>query len=95
MSINDIINTHFEELSSLVKASPIPIYCGNMAEDVLQNCFLAALKKFHGEDLEEENGLRYLKNAILTEIKFSYKRKDRDKLIFVENLIVYDKAEEN
>ena len=94
MNIRQIINMHFNELSSLVKHSDIPIYCGNMSEDVLQNCFLVALNKFKDNEIEEEYGFNYLRNTICSEIKYAYRRKGRDNLIFVENLIAYDKMEE-
>lgn len=95
MDINQIINKHFKTLKSLVKSSPVPIYNGFMDEDIFQSCILTAINKYHNEQVDENEGLEYLKRIILNETKFSYRKKKRDKLILVENIITYDREEEN
>lgn len=94
MNIRTVIEIHFEELASLVKQSDVPVYCGLMTDDILQNCFLTAINKYKENDVDEITALEYLRRNISNEIKFSYRRKERDKLVFVENVIAYDKAEE-
>ena len=93
MDINQIIDKHYSKLRALIKVSDIPIYNGNMTEDIFQNCILTALNKFQNEDIDEELGLEYLKRIISNEIRFSYRKKKKDKLLLVENLLAFDKEE--
>lgn len=95
MTINEVITKHFFQLKALAKPSDIPVYNGNMIEDIFQSCFITAIKKFKNKDVDENIALEYLKRTILNEIKFSYRRKAKDRLLFVENIIVYDKSDEN
>ena len=94
MTINEVIEKHFKELKSLVKISDIPVYNGYMAEDVFQSCFLTAIKKFREKEVDENTALEYLKRTILNEVKFSYRRKKKDNLLLVENLLIYDKSDD-
>lgn len=95
MTINDVIEKHFRQLQSLAKPSDIPVYNGYMIEDIFQSCFITAIKKFKDEDVDENTALEYLKRTILNEVKFSYRRKSKDRLLLVENIIVYDRTDEN
>ena len=95
MTINEVITNHFFQLKALVKPSDIPIYNGNMIEDIFQSCFITAINKFKDEDVDENIALEYLKRTILNEVKFSYRRKSKDRLLLVENIIAYDRTDEN
>ena len=94
MKIGAIIEKHYNTLEGLVKLSETPVYGSMSTEDIFQNCILTALKKYGNRDITEEEGLEYLKKTILTETHFAYRRKKNEKLLFVENLIIYDVSPE-
>ena len=66
-----------------------------MIEDIFYFFFITAINKFKDDDVDENIALEYLKRTILNEIKFSYRRKSKDRLLLVENIIAYDRTEGN
>ena len=84
MTIGEIITTHFNEFSGMVKNSDIVIEEGNTYEDIFQNVMMTALKKYKGKEVDENEGLEYIKKTFLLEVFFSPKRKKRDMLVFTD-----------
>ena len=84
MTIGEIITAHFNEFSGMVKNSDIVIEEGNTYEDIFQNVMMTALKKYKGKEVDENEGLEYIKKTFLLEVFFSPKRKKRDMLVFTD-----------
>lgn len=84
MTIGEIITAHFNEFSGMVKNSDIVIEEGNTYEDIFQNVMLTALKKYKDKEVDENEGLEYIKKTFLLEVFFSPKRKNRDMLVFTD-----------
>lgn len=95
MTINDIITKYSNKLDKLAKGKDIPIYNGYTSEDIVQNCYITAMNKYGLKQISEEEGYNYLLKTILNELKFSYRRKEKDHLIFCDNIIAYDKESED
>ena len=84
MTIGEIITAHFNEFSGMVKNTDIVIEEGNTYEDIFQNVMMTALKKYKGKEVDENEGLEYIKKTFLLEVFFSPKRKNRDMLVFTD-----------
>lgn len=84
MTIGEIITAHFNEFSGMVKNTDIVIEEGNTYEDIFQNVMLTALKKYKDKEVDENEGLEYIKKTFLLEVFFSPKRKNRDMLVFTD-----------
>lgn len=84
MTIGEIITKHFNEFSGMVKNSDIVIEEGNTYEDIFQNVMMTALKKYKDKEVDENEGLEYIKKTFLLEVFFSPKRKNRDMLVFTD-----------
>lgn len=84
MTIGEIITKHFNEFSGMVKNTDIVIEEGNTYEDIFQNVMMTALKKYKGKEVDENEGLEYIKKTFLLEVFFSPKRKNRDMLVFTD-----------
>ena len=84
MTIGEIITAHFNEFSGMVKNTDIVIEEGNTYEDIFQNVMMTALKKYKGKEVDENEGLEYIKKTFLLEVFFSPKRKKRDMLVFTD-----------
>lgn len=84
MTIGEIITTHFNEFSGMVKNTDIVIEEGNTYEDIFQNVMMTALKKYKDKEVDENEGLEYIKKTFLLEVFFSPKRKNRDMLVFTD-----------
>ena len=85
MTIGEIITKHYNELSRMVRNPDTVIENGNTSEDVFQSVMLTALKKYK-DDVDEDEGLEYIKKTLLLEMHFSPKRKSRDILVLTDNL---------
>ena len=84
MTIGEIITKHFNEFSGMVKNTDIVIEEGNTYEDIFQNVMMTALKKYKDKEVDENEGLEYIKKTFLLEVFFSPKRKNRDMLVFTD-----------
>ena len=84
MTIGEIITAHFNEFSGMVKNADIVIEEGNTYEDIFQNVMMTALKKYKDKEVDENEGLEYIKKTFLLEVFFSPKRKNRDMLVFTD-----------
>ena len=84
MTIGEIITAHFNEFSGMVKNTDIVIEEGNTYEDIFQNVMMTALKKYKDKEVDENEGVEYIKKTFLLEVFFSPKRKNRDMLVFTD-----------
>ena len=84
MSIGDIITAHFMEFSGMVRNTDTVVEEGLTYEDIFQNVIMTALKKYKGKEIDENEGIEYIKKTFLLEVFFSPKRKKRDILIFTD-----------
>lgn len=94
MTINEIISKHYSSFYAMLKNKKIPIYNSLTAEDVLQNVMITAINKFGDKQIKEEEGFEYIKKSLKTELHFSFKRKANERLIYTDNLTIYDKETE-
>jgi hypothetical protein len=86
MKISDVITKHYNTLKNLIKNTDTEIYKGFTGEDVFHNCLVTALSKYGNEEVEEKPTLDYLRKLILTESKFSYRRKNKDILVITDTI---------
>ena len=62
-------------------------YKGNRTpEDLLNDVCLTALRKFKDKDIEEQEGLDYLKKTLYTESIFQYNRIKNEIVIFTDEI---------
>jgi hypothetical protein len=85
MTINDIITKWYAILHKEVNGELV-ISQGRTTEDILQDVCLTAMRKYRDADIEEEEGLSYLKKTLFTEKHFSWNRKKNEILVFTDNL---------
>lgn len=85
MGINDIISKYYNILHKEVNGELV-ISQGRTTEDILQDVCLTAMKKYKNQDIEEEEGLSYLKKTLYTEKHFSWNRKKGEIVIFTDTL---------
>lgn len=86
-TIKDIINKHFEELLSQCSCDKV-ISQGRTECDILQDVCITAMRKFKEKDIEEEEGLSYLKKTLFTEKHFQYSRLKSEIVIYMDDLTV-------
>lgn len=94
MQIRKIIDKYYNNLHSLLPSTDIEIYNGYTYEDILNNVIITAINKWKNVEIDEETGYNYVRKTLLTEILFAKKRKGKDRLLFAENLNIYDRATE-
>ena len=85
MLINDIITKYYYTLRKEVNGELV-ISQSRTSEDILQDVCLTAIRKFKNQDIEEEEGLSYLKKTLFTEKHFSWNRKKNEILVFTDSL---------
>ena len=83
MTIDEIIGKYYEKLKSYASKCDKHIYCGYTQEDIFHNTLMYAMRKYKDKDLDENEGFRTVRKMIKTEIKFAYRKKDRDILTFI------------
>lgn len=84
MTINDVVSKYYNKLyNSVVKHNKV-ISQGRTPEDLLNDVCLTALRKFGDEDIEEIDGLNYLKKTLFTENHFQYNRIKNEIVIFTD-----------
>lgn len=84
MTINDIIGKHYNKLYSICVNDNKVISQGRTPEDILNDVCLTALRKYKHNEIEESEGLGYLKKTIYTEKHFQYQRKKNELVIFTD-----------
>jgi hypothetical protein len=85
MEIKDIIEKYYNKLKQEVNGELV-ISQGRTTEDILQDVCLTAMRKFKNNQIEESEGLNYLKKTLFTEKHFSWNRKKNEILVFTDNL---------
>lgn len=94
MKINEIIKKHFDELKSKCHNDDRVISLSRTSEDVLQDVFLTALRKFKEKEIGEDEGVIYLQKTLWYELKFQQNRIDT-KIIYVDDLMPMDRGVED
>lgn len=89
MTINNIISKHYDELHGFCTSDKV-ISLGRTEEDILQDVCITAMRKFKDRNIEESEGMDYLKLSLWTEQHFQMKRKKKERIIYVDNLEDYD-----
>jgi hypothetical protein len=92
MTIKEIISKHYDELHGYCTGDKV-ISLSKTEEDILQDVCVTAMKKFKEKDIEESVGMDYLKLTLYNEQLFQCARKKKDKLVLVESIDDYDKAD--
>lgn len=85
MRISDIISKHYNTLHKEVNGELV-ISQSRTTEDILQDVCLTAMRKYKNQDIEEEEGLSYLKKTLFTEKHFSWSRKKNEIIVFTDTL---------
>ena len=85
MEIKEIIGKYYNKLKQEVNGELV-ISQGRTTEDILQDVCLTAMRKFKNNQIEESEGLNYLKKTLFTEKHFSWNRKKNEILVFTDNL---------
>lgn len=85
MEIKEIIEKYYNKLKQEVNGELV-ISQGRTTEDILQDVCLTAMRKFKNNQIEESEGLNYLKKTLFTEKHFSWNRKKNEILVFTDNL---------
>ena len=85
MTINDIITKYYYTLHKEVNGELV-ISQGRTTEDILQDVCITAMRKYKNHQVEEEEGLNYLKKTLFTEKHFSWNRKKSEIVIYTDVL---------
>ena len=85
MTIATIIDKYYNHLHREVNGEMV-ISQGRTTEDILQDVCLTAMRKYKQNEIEEEEGLNYLKKTLFTEKHFSWNRKKNEILVFTDSL---------
>lgn len=85
MKINDILAKHYDTLKKEVNGELV-ISQGRTTEDILQDVCITAMRKYKEQEIDEEEGLAYLKKTLFTEKHFSWNRKAGEILVFTDVL---------
>ena len=86
MTIEECLNKYYGMLCSNCRNIEQVIYDSKTCEDILNDCCIHAFKKFENVDIDEEQLYQEVKKMFLMEMKFSWKRRASEKIIFLENL---------
>lgn len=86
MTINSVITKYYPTLKTYCKNDDVVISLGRTSEDVLQDVCVTAIRKYKEKDIEEEEGISYLKKTLFTELHFQYPRKKGEIIIFTDTL---------
>jgi hypothetical protein len=84
MTINEIISKHYDELHKSC-TNDKAISQGRTEEDILNDVCVTAIRKYKNHQIEEEEGLTYLKKNLAAEKHFQYNRKKGEIVIYMEN----------
>lgn len=91
MKIGDIIDKHYKELKSKCHNDDRVISMSRTSEDVLQDVFLTALRKFKQKEIGEDEGVIYLQKTLFFELKFQVNRVDT-KMTYMDDLGPVDRG---
>lgn len=91
MTINQIITKHYDALLEQCSCDKV-ISQGRTECDILQDVCVTAIRKFKEKEIEEDEGLSYLKRTLFTEKHFQYSRKKGEIIIYTDD--IHDIADE-
>lgn len=92
MNIRDIIDKNYEYLHNFCTTDKV-ISMSRTEEDILHDVCVTAIRKYKESDIEEGEGLSYLKLTLYIEQVRQTSRKKKDRLEYVENIMDYDRGE--
>lgn len=84
-TINDVISKHYNELREKVNADVV-VSMGRTGEDILQDVCVTAMRKFKDKQIDEDEGLSYLKRTLFTEQHFQLARLKREIVIYTDSI---------
>ena len=84
MTIGGIIEKNYDYLQSFLKRRDVVVGQHITSEDVFQNVMVMALNKYKDKDVDESEGLAYLRKSLAMELKFQYKKIDKKELYMEE-----------
>ena len=85
MTISNIITKHYDELLAQCSCDKV-ISQGRTECDILQDVCITAMRKYKGKEIDEEEGISYLKRTLFTEKHFQYSRKKGEIIIFTDEI---------
>lgn len=86
MTINSVITKYYSLLKSFCKNDDVVVSLGKTSEDILQDVCLTAIRKYKEKEIEEGEGLSYLKKTLFTELHFQYPRKKGEIIFYTDTL---------
>lgn len=89
MTIKEIIDKYYNSLHNYCTSDKV-ISLSLTEEDILHNVCMTAMRKFKDKDIEESEGLSYLKLTLYNEQLMQTRRICKDKLIFVDDINDYE-----
>lgn len=84
-TINEVISKHYNELREKVNADVV-VSMGRTGEDILQDVCVTAMRKFKDKQIDEDEGLGYLKKTLFTEQHFQLARLKREIVIYTDSI---------
>ena len=85
MNIREIIDSHYNELLNDCNCDKV-ISQGRTECDILQDVCITAIRKFKEKEIDEDEGLSYLKKTLFTEMHFQFARKKGEIIIYTDNI---------
>lgn len=86
MKIDKIVEKHYDEFKKMSLRPDNVVSGGKTSDDVLSDIIYTALKKYKGKEIEEEEGVVYIRKSFLNEIRFQYKRLKMEKVVLMTSL---------
>ena len=84
MKISEVIERNYKYLQGFLKRRDIVLGRHQTSDDVFQNVMVMALNKYKERDVDESEGLSYLRKSLAMELKFQYKKID-NKELYIED----------
>jgi len=85
MTIREVIDKHYQELLDECSCDKV-ISQGRTECDILQDVCVTAMRKFKEKEIDEDEGLSYLKKTLFTEMHFQFARKKGEIIIYTDNI---------
>ena len=90
MKIEEGVSKYYDKLCSKCNNLDAVIYDSFTCQDILNETMIMAMKRFGSKDASEEEIYEYLKKIFFTELKFGFKRRRGEKLLFTDNLSIFE-----
>lgn len=85
MNIKEIISKHYDELHHFCSPNKT-ISLGLTEEDILHNVCITAMRKYKDRNIEESDGMDYLKLTLYTEQLFQKPRMKKDLISLMDDI---------